>query len=226
MNTTVNSNSQYKDWMIMDCYSGSDVGGAVAFGVNRQSLGAYIMRSAAARGTWEQSAELIGTHNYTSYTVTKTGSGASGTWGISISGTATNATNVNIADDTSSKLFVLGATATGNTRIYRESSVYMQNNVLMGAAWNDYAEYRMAETKEPGRVVCETPSGKWYSRRGACNLLVKLFLTLLVLPSVRPRKAVHQSPQRVEFLPILLNQEENLNWATLCALDQMEQLVV
>lgn len=67
MNTTVNNNSQYKDWIIMDCYSANDVGGGVAFGVNRQSLGAYIMRSAAERTSWAESAELIGTHNYTSY---------------------------------------------------------------------------------------------------------------------------------------------------------------
>jgi hypothetical protein len=67
MNTKVNNNSHYKDWIIMDCYSGNDVGGGVAFGVNRQALGAYIMRSAAARSSWAESAELIGTHNYTTY---------------------------------------------------------------------------------------------------------------------------------------------------------------
>ncbi len=95
MNTTVNNNSHYKDWIIMDCYSGSDVGGAVAFGVNRQSLGAYIMRSESGRASWAESAELLHTSNYTSYTVTKTGSGASGTWGINISGksASTNAIN-------------------------------------------------------------------------------------------------------------------------------------
>lgn len=92
MNTTVNSNSHYKDWLIMDCYSGGDVGGAVAIGVNRQALGAYIMRSAAARSTWDESAELIGTHNYTTYTVKKDGTGASGSWGINITGTASNVT--------------------------------------------------------------------------------------------------------------------------------------
>lgn len=107
MNTTVNSNTQYKDWIIMDCYNGTDVGGGVAFGVNRQSLGAYIMRSAAARTSWDESAELIGTHNYTSYTVKKDGTGASGSWGISVTGssasctgnaaTATTATNANNA---------------------------------------------------------------------------------------------------------------------------------
>ena len=74
MNTTVNSNSHYKDWMIMDCYSGNDVGGAVAIGVNRQALGAYIMRSAAARESWAESAELLGTHNYSSYALPKSAS--------------------------------------------------------------------------------------------------------------------------------------------------------
>lgn len=88
MNTSVNNNTHYKDWIIMDCYSGTDVGGAVAFGVNRQSLGAYIMRSESGRTSWAESAELLHTSNYTSYTVTKTGSGASGTWGINVSGGA------------------------------------------------------------------------------------------------------------------------------------------
>lgn len=73
MNTTVNGNSQYKDWLFMDCYSGTDVGGGVAIGVNRQSLGAYIMRSAAARTAWAEMAELLGTHNYSSYALPLTG---------------------------------------------------------------------------------------------------------------------------------------------------------
>ncbi|MBQ9657443.1 MAG: hypothetical protein IJV31_01575 [Clostridia bacterium] len=74
------------------------------------------------------------------------------------SATNIRAATVNINNDTTSKLFVLGATTTGYTSIYRESSVYMQNNVLMGAAWNDYAEFRQSkESKkiEPGRVVYE-----------------------------------------------------------------------
>lgn len=94
MNTTVNGDSNYKDWIIMDCYGGNDVGGSVALGVNRQKLAAYIMRSAAERSAWVESAELLHTQNYTSYTVTKTGSGASGTWGISISGNAATASSV------------------------------------------------------------------------------------------------------------------------------------
>lgn len=105
MNTTVNGDSNCKDWIIMDCYGGNDVGGSVALGVNRQKLAAYIMRSAAERSSWAESAELLHTLNYTSYTVTKTGTGASGTWGINITGasgsctgnaaTASNASKVN-----------------------------------------------------------------------------------------------------------------------------------
>lgn len=110
MNTTINGNSDYKDWLILDCYSYNDVGGAVAIGVNRQRLGAYIMRSEAARKTWDGSAELIGTHNYTNYVYskdsidTKLSSYATQSWvnakgyitsSASITGNAATATKVN-----------------------------------------------------------------------------------------------------------------------------------
>ena len=98
MNTTVNGNTQYKDWIIMDCYSGNDVGGGVAFGVNRQSLGAYIMRSASARTSWEQSAELLGTHNYNLYAVPLSGgtmTGALTVPSLSVTGAATFSQAIN-----------------------------------------------------------------------------------------------------------------------------------
>lgn len=68
MNTSINGNTQYKDFMMMDCYNGFDVGGTVALGINRQSLGAYIMRANAGTRpdrptTWADSAELIHTKN-------------------------------------------------------------------------------------------------------------------------------------------------------------------
>lgn len=63
MNTTVGANSQYKDWIISDCYNGNDVGGAVAFGMNRQSLGAYLMGSDAARTSWTRKGTFWGDWN-------------------------------------------------------------------------------------------------------------------------------------------------------------------
>lgn len=71
---------------------------------------------------------------------------------------ATNASKAYINSDTSSTLYVLGATSTGNQSIYRESSVYMSGDVLYGAAWNDFAEFRASKDNmsiEPGRVVKE-----------------------------------------------------------------------
>lgn len=43
-------------------------------------------------GTWGAWKTILSDNNYTSYTVTKTGGGASGTWGINISGNAVTAT--------------------------------------------------------------------------------------------------------------------------------------
>lgn len=78
MNTTVNNNDDFKDWMIMDCYVSNDVGGSVAFGINRQRLGAYIMRSTAERKSWTESAELLHTSNYNSYALPLSGGTMSG----------------------------------------------------------------------------------------------------------------------------------------------------
>jgi hypothetical protein len=63
MNTTVGTDSQYKDWIISDCYSGNDVGGAVAFGMNRQSLGAYLMGSDSNRSSWTRKGTFWGDWN-------------------------------------------------------------------------------------------------------------------------------------------------------------------
>lgn len=63
MKTTVGTDSQYKDWIISDCYSGNDVGGAVAFGMNRQSLGAYLMGSDSNRSSWTRKGTFWGDWN-------------------------------------------------------------------------------------------------------------------------------------------------------------------
>lgn len=69
---------------------------------------------------------------------------------------AKSATKLNISNiNTSAKMYVLGATTTGAAYVYKQSSVYMQNSVLYGAAWNDYAEFRQGDTLEPGKCVVE-----------------------------------------------------------------------
>lgn len=65
------------------------------------------------------------------------------------------AQQLEVNNDTTAKIYVLGAPTTGAAYVYRESNVYMQNNVLYGAAWNDYAEFRQGDTLEPGKCVVE-----------------------------------------------------------------------
>lgn len=147
MNTNINSNREYKDFIIMDCYSGSDVGGAVAIGVNRQTLGAYIMRSNADRKSWAESAELLGTHNYNSYSPSLTGAGASGTWGINITGNAASATKLQTPRTIWGQSFDGSANVNGKPRfIYAtaDSSTINENNaaIVLGSGNNNATHYK------------------------------------------------------------------------------------
>ena len=68
--------------------------------------------------------------------------------------TATIATKVN-SSATTSKIYMAGVTAANGT-MYYNTGVYASGSVLYGAAWNDYAEYRICnEDFIPGQVVCE-----------------------------------------------------------------------
>lgn len=83
-------------------------------------------------------------------------------WNINSSGVFSGSVKqVYLNGTTTSTLYLYGSTTTaaGNTQLYTNSSVYISNNVLYGAAWNDYAEYRSSDLVEPGRVICETGNG-------------------------------------------------------------------
>lgn len=61
---------------------------------------------------------------------------------------------------TTDKIYMLGIKSAEDPQIYYNSNVYTQNDVLFGAAWNDYAEYRESLELEPGRVVVELGNGR------------------------------------------------------------------
>lgn len=57
--------------------------------------------------------------------------------------------------DSPNKIYVTGCASTDGNLEYN-SNVYIDNNVLFGAAWNDYAEYRKVhDNVAAGRVVVE-----------------------------------------------------------------------
>lgn len=66
-------------------------------------------------------------------------------------------TKVTTAAQTSSKIYVTGTPSTGTATgtLQYNSNVYISGNVMYGACWNDYAEYRISDCQEPGRVICE-----------------------------------------------------------------------
>lgn len=79
---------------------------------------------------------------------------------------ATNATNSqnNYTAASTVKAYVVGSTenSTGYKSLVHNASVYTQDAVLFGAAWNDYAEFRKnnpEEVQEAGRCVRECGDG-------------------------------------------------------------------
>lgn len=57
-NASVAGDSHFKNWLYMDNYSGTDVGGATAFGIDRTEPRAFIMQSDANRTSWNNTAAL------------------------------------------------------------------------------------------------------------------------------------------------------------------------
>lgn len=95
MNTPINGDSNYKDFILMDTYTGSDVPYVTALGLAKTSSPkAFIMAGKKGGTSWDYKAELLTTSNYTSYAPTKTGSGASGSWGISVTGNSATSTKL------------------------------------------------------------------------------------------------------------------------------------
>lgn len=58
-NQSINGDSSYKNWMYMDNYFGTDVGGTTAIGVSRSSGRMFVMRSDSSRTSWNTLREVV-----------------------------------------------------------------------------------------------------------------------------------------------------------------------
>ena len=95
----MNAPVSYSDVIVVNGYggAGSDVPyiNAIGFQKTANAHGeVYHARGDYNGSSWGTWYKFLDEYNYTSYTVTKTGSGASGTWNINISGTAASANSV------------------------------------------------------------------------------------------------------------------------------------
>lgn len=81
-------------------------------------------RNSSSGTAWNSWRKLLDSSNYTSYTVTKTGSGASGTWGINVTGTANYA-------------YYLNTVAGNEIRIHNATGLTAGGSLWLGWAWAD-----------------------------------------------------------------------------------------
>lgn len=84
--------------------------------LNRTTLEYRQNDSGGTNSNWGDWYALLSSGNYTDYTVTKTGTGATGSWGISITGTSSNVTGTVAVENggTGATSFTSGALLIGN----------------------------------------------------------------------------------------------------------------
>ena len=121
-----------------DPWSGTDwVGLQIGDNVDKFQISAngntLVFRQNDNGGTntsWSDWVTMLTSANYTSYTVTKTGSGASGTWGINISGRLTDSahswTATEVYDYMMARVLKAGDTMTGNLIISKDGDTYFE----------------------------------------------------------------------------------------------------
>lgn len=105
----------------------------------------FRTRSDWATSTWGDWKHLLDSSNYTTYTVTKTGTGASGTWGISVTGSAATLYNSNAGTLNWSGDHMLSSSVRPNAKLhfgtetlyqYRSSTYYV---ILDSGNYSSYA---------------------------------------------------------------------------------------
>ena len=76
MNNVINGDRGYKDWILMDTYSGSDVPYVTAFGITKgSSIRAYLMQGAKNGKAWDRTAEIWHSANFNPATKLNTSGG-------------------------------------------------------------------------------------------------------------------------------------------------------
>lgn len=90
--------SGYYDGLFLNGYIDSSGGGSnlISFSKTNGEMGLHYQSFNST--TWGARRVVLESVNYTNYTVTKTGGGASGSWGINITGNATTATSATTAN--------------------------------------------------------------------------------------------------------------------------------
>ncbi|UOF80310.1 tail fiber [Caudoviricetes sp.] len=135
-----------------------------------QIFGDYRTGQIAIRGknsgTWQAWRSVLDSSNYTSYAPTLTGSGASGTWGISVTGNAATVTTITSAQvGAATAGLALGAVGTYALLSYPLSNGTFVEGTLIAGSSLVYAGYRTSSNPPAnaayGVGLGASPSGTW-----------------------------------------------------------------
>lgn len=120
--------SGYADCLFLNSYVDSSGGGSnlISFSKTNGEMGLHYQSFNST--TWGARRIVLESVNYTNYTVTKTGGGASGSWGINITGNAATATSATTAD--SSNVLTV-------TKYFDPAN--LEVDALKVKAWDSYA---------------------------------------------------------------------------------------
>lgn len=127
------------------------------------TTGDLIWNKQYGSSSWQGERTILDSSNYTSYTVKKDGTGASGTWGISITGNASTATSATKATQdgngstiTSTYLKLSGGTMSGNlTFASVTSTTYpaLSNKIVWSGSTDGADIYYRVDANDAGRLV-------------------------------------------------------------------------
>lgn len=151
-------------WHQVMTWGTADTGYGFQF-ANKYTRGSTFYFRQKTEGAWKPWYEVIHAANYTNFTVTKTGSGASGTWGINISGSAVSLTATNTNSDlnsirTDGRLYY---GIVGNTATNKPSGVHAFGMLSMRTAHGWYGQLLMSSDTSTGLYwrTAQTYSGGW-----------------------------------------------------------------
>jgi hypothetical protein len=116
----------WNDVLWMSTYTGGDVKPSYAIVGDKYSDELYFSRQNYDSASWGTGRRILHSGNYTSFSPSLTGSGASGTWSINVTGTAGSISGYNNPT----------TAATANTIVYRDSGGDISGRYFFGVHFN------------------------------------------------------------------------------------------
>jgi hypothetical protein len=164
---TLGFGGSWNDVLWLSAYSGGDVKSSHALVFDKYSTNVWVSDQNFDSGSWGTGYLLLSTANYNSYSPTLTGGGASGTWGINVTGNAEYiASNPNRTDGTAYP--VVWSNGNSYSPNYSCAAVTIQSSTGTLRATNFISNQIVVSY---ANITDTTDGSTWYGLGNAGNLL-------------------------------------------------------